>query len=203
MARPPDPDKRRDLARRAVDVLRAEGLEISMTRLAAALDVKRPTLLYHFPTRAHVIEAALEDLLGQQAVFVMERVRRERHPIDRLFAQLCAVHAFHHEREARIVFLSQAVAAIGGARMEALIEVGNRVFEAHRRSQADAVRRGIDEGLVAPCDVDALMALVRALTDGLIVQRVMTDVPLAPVHQFLWDRVLAPLKRAAAPSPTP
>ena len=90
--------------------------------------------------------------------------------------------------------------------MADLIAVGNRVFAAHRDAQAALVRRGIAEGTVVPCDVDALMALIRALTDGLIVQRVMTDVALAPVHDFLWQRVLAPLKRepiAVHPIPDP
>ena len=31
--------------------------------------------------------------------------------IDRLYAQLRAVHEYHHGREARVVFLSQAIAA--------------------------------------------------------------------------------------------
>lgn len=203
MARPPEPQKRRELARRAVEVLRAEGLEMSMTRLAEALDIKRPTLLYHFASRGDVIEAALEDLLAQQALYVLKRVNRESHPIRRLHAQLQAVHEFHHGREERIVFLSQAVAAVGTERMTALIDVGNRVFEMHRQAQASLVRAGIAAGTVAPCDVDALMAVLRAATDGLIVQRVMTGLVLAPVHGFIWQHVLAPLVVDEPPSPTP
>ena len=174
-------------------MLREEGLEISTTRLAAALEVKRPTLLYHFPSRAHVIEAALEDLLTQQALHVLQVVNRETHPLRRLDAQLRAVHAFHHGREERIVFLSQAVATLGQARMANVIAVGNQVFELHRKAQADRVRAGIEAGTVAPCDVDALMALLRAAMDGLVVQRVMTGVELAPVHDFIWRHVLEPL----------
>ena len=198
MARPPQPEKRRDLARRAVDVLSREGLEISTARLAQALGVKRPTLLYHFPSHGQLVEVALEDLLTEQAAFVLAEVERHEHPIDRLHAQLVAVHAFHRGREARIVFLSQAIAATAGARLEAIVEVGNRVFEAHRRAAAERIREGIARGTVAPCDADALVALVRAVTDGLLVQRVMTAVELAPVHALLWERLLAPLKRERA-----
>lgn len=199
MARPPEPEKRRELARRAVAVLQHRGLDLSMAQLAEALEIKRPTLLYHFPTKSHIVEAALEDLLTEQAAFVLDRVARHEHPIDRLYAQVCAVHAFHHEREGRIVFLSQAIAASAGTRMAAIIEVGNRVFEAYRRAAADRIRKGIAEGTVAPCDPDALMALIRAVTDGLMVQRVMTNLDLKPVHQFLWEAVLRPLKRAPTP----
>ena len=194
MARPIETERRNDLAASAVEVLQEQGLEVSMARLAKALGVKRPTLIYHFPTKAHIVEKALEALLTEQAVFVLDKVAAHRHPIDRLFAQICAVHEFHHGREARVVFLSQAIAASSGARVAQIIEVGNRVFELHRQAAGDLLREGIAEGTVAPCDPDAVIALIRALTDGLLVQRVMTNLDLRPVQQLLWEHVLRPLK---------
>lgn len=196
MARPPEPEKRLALARRAVEVLQREGLELSMTRLAEALEVKRPTLLYHFPTRAHIVEVALEDLLREQAAFVLARMAEHDHPVDRLEAQIRAVHAFHRGREARVVFLSQAIAANAGPRFEAIVALGNRVFAPHRQAAAEAIRAGVAEGTVEPVDADALVALVRALIDGLLVQRVMTGLDLAPVHALLVERLLRPLKRS-------
>jgi AcrR family transcriptional regulator len=195
MARPPEDEKRRELARRAVAILQREGLELSMTGLAERLEIKRPTLLYHFPTKSHIIEAALEDLLTAQASFVIGEVAKHDHPIDRLAAQLRAVHAFHRGREARIVFLSQAIAASAGERLAAIIEVGNRVFAPYRQAAADAIRAGIEAGTVAPCDPEALIALVRAVIDGLLVQRVMSGLELEPVHDLLWEHLLRPLKR--------
>lgn len=166
-----------------------------MSQLADAMGIKRPTLLYHFPTRGHIVEVALEDLLREQAMFVLARIAEHRHPIDRLYAQLRAVHAFHHEREGRIVFLSQAIATSGGPRMAEIVDVGNRVFAPYRKAAADLIRAGVDAGTVAPCDADALIAVIRALTDGLLVQRVMTGLDLQRVHEFLWTHVLEPLKR--------
>lgn len=194
MARPAQVEKRNDLADAAVDILRREGLELSMAGLADALGVKRPTLLYHFPTKAHIVERALEALLVEQAAFVLARVEAQRHPIDRLYAQLCAVHEFHRGREERIVFLSQAIAATSAGRVPEIIAVGNRVFEAHRLAAAELLRRGIEEGSVVPCDPDAVIAVVRALVDGLLVQRVMNGIELGPVHEFVWDHLLGPLK---------
>lgn len=195
MPRPAATEKRRELALRAVEVLQHEGLELSMTQLADALDVKRPTLLYHFPTRAHIVELALEDLLREQTAFVLGRIRDIAHPIDRVYAQLQAMHEFHRGREARIVFLSQAIAAAGGSRMNEIIDVGNRVFQPYRRAAVELVREGVAAGTVADCDAEALVAVIRALTDGLLVQRVMTGVALEPIHEFLWNHLLAPLKR--------
>jgi AcrR family transcriptional regulator len=195
MARPTEPEKRSDLARRAVAVLQREGLEISMSRLADLLEVKRPTLLYHFPTKSHIVEAALEELLVEQVAYVAERVARHEHPIDRLYAQLRAIHTFHEGQEARIVFLSQAIATAVGERLPQIIEIGNRVAAARREAAAQALEKGIAEGTVAPHDVGALLALIRAVTDGLLVQRVMTGIDLGPVHKLLWGHLLRPLKK--------
>lgn len=195
MARPPEPEKRRELARRAIRVLQHEGLELSMSRLAEILELKRPTLLYHFPTKGQIVEEALEDMLTQQAQSVLAEVAKHDHPIDRLYAQMKAVHGYHHGNEAYALFLGQAIATSSQDRMAAIIEIGNRVFEAHRNAQAEAVRRGIAEGIVHDCDVDALMATLRAAQDGLMVQRVMTGLDLEPVHDFFWAHLLRPLKR--------
>jgi AcrR family transcriptional regulator len=203
MARPSEHDKRRELAARAVAVLQRKGLEISMTELADALEIKRPTLLYHFPTKAHIIEVALEELLTEQIAYVSERVAQHAHPIDRLYAQVRAVHAFHEGQEARVVFLTQAIATTAGERLSHIIAIGNRVATARREAAGKALRDGIAAGTVARCDVDALLALLRAVTDGLMVQRVMTGVDLKPVHELLWDRVLAPLKLEPKPTPKP
>lgn len=194
MSRPPDPEKRRALARRAAAVLQREGLEIPVARLAEALGVKRPTLLYHFPTYSHVVEVALEDLLTEQAAFVLARIEEHQDPLDRLDAQMRAVHAFHHGREDRVVFLSQAIAATAGSRLPEILATGGRVFEVHRRAAADRVRAGIAAGSVAPCDADALVAVLRAVIDGLLVQRVMTGVALGPIHDLVRERLLAPLR---------
>ncbi len=194
MARPPDPQKRLDLARRAAAVLEREGLALSAERLAQALGIKRPTLLYHFPTYSHIVEAALIALLTEMAGVVIAAVDEHEHPIDRLFAQLRAVHAFHHGKEARIVFLTQAIAATAGARVSEIAQRGALVFEAFRRSAAERVRQGVAQGIVAPCDADALVDVMRALTDGLMVQRVTGGASLPPAHDLVWKHLLAPLK---------
>jgi AcrR family transcriptional regulator len=195
MARPAEHEKRRELARAAVEVLRREGVDVSMAALADAVGVKRPTLLYHFPTKAHIVEHALVELLVEQAAYVLTEVERHEHPLDRLYAHLVAVHAFHAGNEARVVFLTQAIAATAGARLPEILAAGAQVFEAHRRDTVLRLRRGVREGLVAPCDPEALFATLRALVDGLLVQRVVTGVDLVAVQRFVWEQLLAPLRR--------
>jgi AcrR family transcriptional regulator len=194
MARPSDPEKRLELARRAAAVLEREGLSLSAEQLASELGMKRPTLLYYFPTYSDIVETALIALLTEMAGVVVAEVERHNHPIDRLYAQLRAVHAFHHGKESRVVFLSQAIAATSGKRMSEIVQRGANVFEAFRRSAAERVRQGIAEGIVAPCDADALIDVMRALTDGLMVQRVTAGVALGGAHELVWKQLLSPLK---------
>lgn len=202
MARPVDVEKRRALARRAARILEREGLGIPAARLADALDIKRPTLLYHFADYSQIVELALEDLLLEQAAFVLAEVEKHEHPVDRLHAQLRAVHEFHRGRESRVVFLTQAIAATAGNRLHEILGRGVRVFEVYRRDAAARIRRAIDDGTMAPCDPHALVALLRALIDGLLLQRVSDGLDLAPVHELVWQRVLSPLKLDARRSRT-
>ncbi|MEM9193974.1 MAG: TetR family transcriptional regulator [Myxococcota bacterium] len=194
MARPIDTEKRNDLASRAVAVLEQEGFELSMATLASRLEVKRPTLLYHFPTKAAIVEHALGETLFEQAQYVLSEMGKHPHPLDQLHAQIRAVHTFHHGREHRIVLLTQAVGSIGAERMKGVIEVGNQAFAAHRRVMRMKLEAAIAAGTMHPCDIDSLLALVRSCNDGLLLQRLMTGCELAPVHQFIWDHILAPLK---------
>jgi len=195
MARPADPEKKLEIAREAVTILQREGVDLSMAALADALSLKRPTLLYHFPTKADLVQLALIDLLTEQHAFVTEKVAKHTHPIDRLYAHLRAVHAFHAGNEARVVFLTQAIAATAGSELPQIIAAGNAVFEAHRDDTVARLRAGLREGTVAPCNPEALFACIRALVDGLMVQRVVTHAPLQASHEFIWEHVLRPLKK--------
>lgn len=195
MARPRDLDKRRDLARRAVGILEARGLALPAEQLARALGVNRTTLLYHFPTYAEIIHLALVELLAEQAAYVEAAVAEHTHPVDRIYARVRAVHAFHEGRERRLLFLSQAVAVTGGDRVAEVVRSAADLFAASRRALAEDLERGIAEGTVAPCDAKALVALVRSVIDGLTIQRVTEGGSVEAAHRFLWSHVLAPLKR--------
>ena len=195
MARPRDIEKSKDLARRAVEVLERDGLTISTEQLARELDVKRPTLLYHFPTHGHIVQAALAELLMEQAAFVEKRVEMHEHPIDRMYARLCAVDEFHRGRETRLLFLTQAIAVTSGARAADIITAASDLFEGARRDMVARVERGIEEGIVHPCDAKALVSLLRAVVDGLTIQRVVSPRTVPAVHEMFWTTVLEPLKK--------
>ncbi len=194
MARPREIEKRRDLAHRAVAVLEEKGLGISTEQLARALDVNRTTLLYHFPTYAEIIQTVLAELLSEQAIYVESRVNEHTHPVDRLYARVRAVHGFHHGNERRLLFLTQAVAVTGGSEVTEIVKQAADLFAPSRRALVEGLERGMEEGTVQPCDAKAVVAIVRAVIDGLTIQRVTEGASLEAAHRFLWEHVLAPLK---------
>jgi AcrR family transcriptional regulator len=195
MARPRDVEKSMDLAHRAVEILERDGLTISTEHLARELDIKRPTLLYHFPTYSHIVQAALAELLMEQAAFVETKVAEHEHPIDRMYARLTAVHEFHRGRETRLLFLTQAIAVTAGGRAAEIITGASDLFEGARRDMVDRVERGIEEGIVHRCDAKALVSLLRAVVDGLTIQRVVSPRTVPAVHEMFWKTVLEPLKK--------
>jgi AcrR family transcriptional regulator len=195
MARPRDVEKSMGLARRAVDILERDGLTISTEHLARELDIKRPTLLYHFPTYGHIVQTALAELLMEQAMFVEKRVEQHEHPIDRMYARLVAVNDFHKGRETRLLFLTQAIAVTAGGRAAEIITTASDLFEGARKDMVARVERGIEEGTVHPCDAMALVSLLRAVVDGLTIQRVVSPQTVPAVHEMFWKTVLEPLKR--------
>src|SRR5688572_15397942 len=98
MPRRPDLARRAELARAAFDVLRARGVQTSMSELADALGVKRPTLYFYFPDIGAVFEAVLEQTYLTHAELVLARMRAVAHPLDRLRAMVDVTVAFHRDR---------------------------------------------------------------------------------------------------------
>jgi AcrR family transcriptional regulator len=195
MGRPREVEKRRDLALRAAAVLEQRGLSIAAAELAQALGVNRTALLYHFRSYAEIVQAALVELLAEQATFLASQVDVAAHPVDQVYARMRAVHLFHKGRESRLVFLTQALAVTGGADVTAMVRSAAEHFASGRQHLIDALATGVREGTVAPCDPAVVVALARAVVDGLIVQRVTEDSAIEPMITFFWEHVLRPLKR--------
>jgi AcrR family transcriptional regulator len=168
---------------------------VSAEHLARELGIKRPTLLYHFPTHAHVVRLALTELLMEQAEFVAKRVEQHAHPIDRIYARMCAVHDFHRGKELRILFLTQAIAVTAGSSASDILIGASALFDEARRDMSERLERGIEEGIVEKHDTKALVNMARALIDGLTIQRVVSPSTVRPVHEMFWETVLEPLKK--------
>ena len=187
MSRPRDESRRTELAKQACAVLQREGLGISAERLASELGLKRPSLLYYFPTYADILQVALVDLLSVQTAYVSERVSRESHPLRQLYARICATYDFHETRGEHVLFLTQALAATLGSKVADLLKVASAIFDDQRRDMVQRIEQGVEEGLVHPCDAEGLVEHdVAALRTEGDLHRVGEDVDAA---QHLLARV--------------
>ncbi len=194
MARPKDPGKRIGLALQAIEILEREGVEISVEQLAGQMGIKRPTLLYHFPSYGSIAEEAIKHYLAEASAFIAKRLAPVGHPIDRVYQHLLAVTDFQRGKEARFAFLTQVVASTAGRRMRQVVQATAMYFELHRASMVKSLQEGIAAGTVAPCNPSAIVMMVRAINDGTLIQRVATKTDATAVYELLWSSVLAPLR---------
>lgn len=188
MARPKDPSKRIALA--------LEGVEISVEQLANKMGIKRPTLLYHFPTYGSIAEEAIRHYITEAQAHLAKRLQPFSHPIDRVYQHALAVAEFQRGKEARFVFLTHLIASTSGQRIDHVAQVTAMHLEAHRTAMIKQLQDGMREGTVAPCDASAIVMMVRALADGLLILRVSTKANTTPVYDVLWGSVLEPLRLA-------
>lgn len=193
MPRRPDLARRAELARAALDVLRARGMQTSMRELADALGIKRPTLYFYFPDLGAVVESVLDQLYQTLTETVLARVREHDHPIDRLRAVIDATLAFHRERPQLVAGLLQ-LWALGGRDLSAVLERERRGVLAARDALVADLRTGIARKEVRPCEPERIVDLVLAFVEGAVVHHVLGIARSDDTTDELARRVLEPLR---------
>lgn len=193
MPRRPDLNRRAELARAAFEVLRTRGVQTSMSELADALGVKRPTLYFYFPDVGAVFESVLEQTYQAHAELVLNRMRSITHPLDRLQAMIDVTIAFHRERPQLIGGLFQ-LWAMGGRDVASVIERGRRALTVARDLLVTDLRAGVGRKEVLPCDPERVVDLVLAVLDGVLVHQVLGMPKSESVVEELTERVIEPLR---------
>jgi AcrR family transcriptional regulator len=193
MPRRPDLARRAELARAAFEVLRARGVQTSMSELADALGVKRPTLYFYFPDLGAVFESVLEQTYAAHAAQVLERMRAEPHPLDRLRAMIDVTVDFHRERPHLIAALIQ-LWAIGGRDVATVAERARRALETTRDALVADLRAGIGRREVRACEPERIVDLVLAVLDGVLVHHVLGLPRAGGAIDELRAKVIEPLR---------
>lgn len=193
MARRPDLARRAELARAAFEVLRTRGVQTSMSELADALGVKRPTLYFYFPDVGAVFESVLEQTYQAHAELVLARLATVRHPLDRLRAMIDTTIAFHRERPHLVGGLFQ-LWAMGGRDIASVLDRGRRALVAARDALVADLRAGIARREVRSCDPEHVVDLVLAVLDGVLVHQVLGIARSDGVIEELAERVIEPLR---------
>jgi AcrR family transcriptional regulator len=192
MARPVDTQRRTELARRALEVLRAHPGRTTMSELAAALGVKRPTLYFYFRDLTGLLYAAVEDVYRDYFTMVSARVAGIEHPVAALGELARATVEFNRGRRDLVLVLFQLWAA-GDAEPEELLRRARTVNAPLRAELVARLAAGIERKVVARCDPERIIDLVLAVLDGALVQEVTRGASGTAVVDELWERVLAPL----------
>ncbi len=199
MARTLDLQRRSELVHQALEVLRTRGGRMTMTELARALDVKRPTLYFYFRDLTGLLHAAVEDVYRVQLGHLLGRVAAVAHPVAALGELARATVDLQRGRRDLVLLLIQMWAA-GGSDPEELLGRARTATAPLRAELVSRLAAGIERGVVAPCDPARVVDLVLAVLDGVLVQEITRGVGGGPVVEELWQRVLAPL---VVPSPQP
>jgi len=193
MPRRPDLDRRAELARAAFEVLRTRGVQTSMSELADAIGVKRPTLYFYFPDLGAVFESVLDQTYQAHAAEVLERMRAEPHPLDRLLAMIDVTVNFHRERPHLIGALIQ-LWAIGGRDVATVAERARKALSATRDALVADLRGGVSRREVRACHADGVVDLVLAVLDGVLVHQVLGLPRSEGAVDELRTKIIEPLR---------
>jgi AcrR family transcriptional regulator len=201
MPRKLDIARRAELATRAVAALRERGVQrCTMSDLAAALGLKRPTLYFYFRDLGAVFDAVFEDTQRRYLEHVAQRIAPIAHPIDQLAALARATAEFQAGQRDLVVLLFQ-LWAVGGTDPERVLARGRELFEPSRRLLVARVAAGVADGTIPPCDPAALVDLVIATLDGALVAQVTRRALPGPIVEEMIARVLVPLGACHDPAP--
>lgn len=200
MARPVDQERRREIAVAALDVLRTQGLQqATMSGLAKALGLKRPTLYFYFPSIPDLFVALFEILREEEVAFVASRMAGVADPIDALRAYLRAEYDFMTSRGLDDVMLLMASFWASGsddhrARFRELVL---KDLKPVRGMFVALLEHGVKTGALHPFDAESLVDTIMALQDGLLVQGgVRDDLDVERIHAFIVAHLLEPLRVA-------
>lgn len=195
MPRTVDHSKRDHIAQVALELMLERGApSVSMSDIARAVGMKRPTLYWYFKDLGAIFEAVLLRVLTEHDAFVRAQVDAVEHPVDALYAQMVAVDAFFTGREGVVLVLFQLWGAAYGGSSTAL-DLGKRFLGPRRGAAIARLEEGVEAGVVAPCDPARLVDFVSACINGALVQRVSLTGNPSVVHETVWETVLKPLKR--------
>ena len=195
MARPVDHARRTDLALRALAFVRSQGMRrVTMSELAAALEMGRPALYWYFKNLGEVFEAVLAVILERQRDFLVARMAGSEDPLALVEAWLRGVCAFYAEDPQLLPVLIQLWALGEPSHPQKVLET-TRDYAIELQNAAHVLlSEAISAGQVAPCDIQSLVELCAATLDGLLIQQVRQGTDPLPALDLFCRRVLDPLR---------
>jgi TetR/AcrR family transcriptional regulator len=195
MGRRVDKERHADLARRAFESVRKNGVQnVTMSQIAAELGLSRSNLYWYFSSLRDIFDALLSDLIIEQYTFVGTRLKGVDHPLDLLGSWMDAVLEFYRRDPDLLAALVHFWTAGGPGGPDEVVTKLLERFKPLRAMAIDAVSRGVAEGRVASCDPEALVDLCAVTVDGALIHSYSRGLDTAPLLETFRNSVLSPLR---------
>lgn len=187
--------RRRELVDALWEVVNTRGASVvSIRTVAAAAGIPKSNVMYYFPTRGHLLAAAVDQVMGTTVTSASTLLSQPLTP-DRLVAILLLVVPTtpKRRRQAEVWRLLNAEES-GDEALSSLLDDFNQRVRVGLRSLLD---RALVDGLLDPArDIELETERVHALVDGLSIQTMANPRRLSParIESILREHVgeLAP-----------
>lgn len=196
MARTPDPEKRLEIARAALAVLRDQGMHgTTMADIARALGMKRPTLYWYFPDVGSIFAFVYDRALADVAAHVGAALIGRTHPLDLVEALWVAEHDWivAYGLDDYVLLFAQFWGGGGPEVRDRMRAASKDRLAVVRALLIGEVERGIREGSVAPCDAAGVVDVALALREGVMLHAALTGADPRDLHGAMRATVLDPL----------
>ena len=194
MARKTDYAKRERLSAEAFEVICARGVHrTSMSDIASALGMKRPTLYWYFRDLGQIFDAVVKQTERSLQAYIVARLADIDDPIEYLQAFTDAHFDFYQPRRGLIIALFQLWAVSGSDDPDRILRRGTRFIEPMRVGLIARLQDAVDDGLINECEPEAVIDLLLATIDGALVHSVTRDTDLVKIRRAVRQLVFAPL----------
>ncbi|MFE2181250.1 TetR family transcriptional regulator C-terminal domain-containing protein [Streptomyces sp. NPDC059455] len=170
---PPGGGRPLQIVRETVRLIAERGFHaVRVADIAAACDTSTATIHYHFPGRAELLEAAVRWCMDEDTARRAARTAEADDAREEL-RQLIALQAPYTERQRQqwLVWMDLWAEA---ARSTAIGRLHADFYQQWRRTVAEVIRRGIEQGVFRTVDPEFSALRLTALIDGLAIQVLAT-----------------------------
>ncbi|GAA3634127.1 TetR family transcriptional regulator C-terminal domain-containing protein [Streptomyces iranensis] len=170
---PPGSGRPLQIVRETVRLIAERGFHaVRVADIAAACDTSTATIHYHFPGRAELLEAAVRWCMDEDTARRATRIAAADDAREEL-RQLIALQAPYTERQRQqwLVWMDLWAEA---ARSTAIGRLHADFYQQWRRTVAEVIRRGIEQGVFRTVDPEFSALRLTALIDGLAIQVLAT-----------------------------
>jgi AcrR family transcriptional regulator len=194
MARPLDIKKRNEITERAVKVLVDRGVHgTTMSDLARALDIKRPTLYWYFPDLGALFDAIFDFHNQRFNEAVLPELAGIEDPVAALDLFLERVLQNCDAYRDEIVLMFQLWAVGRSDAPEDVLARGREFLNPFRELLLQLIRSAQEQKQIRAMDPEGLADLVLSLVHGALFQKVVRHADLSAmrdvVRQLVWSQL--------------